>query len=214
MSSNVCNGRPWGDRFVWYYAFMNWVIGIDEVGRGPLAGPIGVSAVALPAHLNEWTHWEGLKDSKKLSEKRREAWFTQLRKREDLKIGIGMVGADYINTYGIVGAATEAVANAIAQVGLLSSDAHILLDRGLRAPEEWQQEQFTKGDEKIPVIALASIMAKVTRDRYMVELAATYPLYGFEKHKGYGTKVHQEAIRMHGPIQDVHRTLFIRGLTM
>jgi ribonuclease HII len=82
----------------------------------------------------------------------------------------------------------------------------------LSVPEVWKQEQFTKGDENIPAIAIASIMAKVTRDKYMVGLADKHPGYGFESHKGYGTKVHQDAIRSKGPIKDIHRTLFIRSL--
>jgi ribonuclease HII len=191
---------------------MQWVIGIDEVGRGPLAGPVAVGAALLPVELNDWKHWEGLKDSKKLTEKKREEWYARIAADSRIKWGVSSSGARIINLRGIVIATREAAIRALESLESSPADAHVVLDRGLSVPEVWKQEQFTKGDENIPAIAIASIMAKVTRDKYMVGLADKHPGYGFESHKGYGTKVHQDAIRSKGPIKDIHRTLFIRSL--
>lgn len=191
---------------------MKWIIGVDEVGRGPLAGPVAIGVCAIPVDLNTWENWEGLRDSKKLSEKKRNEWFERIKTEDKVKWSVSSSGARIIDSDGIVIAIREAAARAILKLGIDPKEAEVLLDRGLIVPEVWKQEQFTKGDEKIPVIAIASIMAKVTRDKYMVELGEKYPLYGFEKHKGYGTKVHQEAIRTHGPIPRIHRRLFIRNL--
>lgn len=191
---------------------MQWVIGIDEVGRGPLAGPVAVGAVLLPIELNEWEHWEGLRDSKQLSAKQREAWFSRVESDTRIRWGVSSSGAPIINRHGIVRATREAALRALTKLECASVDAMVLLDRGLSVPRAWQQEQFTKGDERIPAIALASIMAKVLRDRHMIELAEKYPLYGFEAHKGYGTKMHREAIRTHGALAGIHRTLFIRSI--
>jgi ribonuclease HII len=192
---------------------MQWVIGIDEVGRGPLAGPVAVGAALLPLELNDWKHWDGLKDSKKLTEKKREEWYQRIKEDTRITWGVSSSGARIINLRGIVAATREAAVRALESVGSSPNEAHVVLDRGLSVPDIWKQEQFTKGDETIPAIAIASIMAKVTRDRYMVGLGEKYPGYGFEAHKGYGTKFHQDAIRANGAIRDIHRTLFIRSLT-
>lgn len=188
---------------------MKWVIGIDEVGRGPLAGPVAIGAVALPANLNEWKDWEGLKDSKKLSEKRREEWYEKVSGDNRIIWSVSSSGARIIDSRGIVPAIREATKRAIEKLNLNPKDAVVVLDRGLLVPEIWTQEQFTKGDEQIPAIALASIMAKVTRDKYMISISAEYSLYGFEKHKGYGTKAHMQAIREHGFAEGIHRKTFI-----
>jgi len=189
-----------------------WVIGIDEVGRGPLAGPVALGACALPVELNEWSEWEGLKDSKKLSEKRREEWYARILEDGRVKWAVAASGSRIIDTKGIVFAIRDAARRAVEKLQLSPSEAILMLDRGIMLPKEWQQEQFTKGDELIPAIALASIMAKVTRDRYMVDLAEKYPVYGFEKHKGYGTKVHIEAIVVHGPAPHIHRNSFLGNI--
>lgn len=193
---------------------MRWVIGVDEAGRGPLAGPIAVGAVAIRMERNEWKYWNGLKDSKQLSEKAREEWLVRIKRTPDREIryACSMASARIIDREGIVRAAKQATARAIKRLGLSPKDTAVLLDRGLSAPDAWEQEQYTKGDERIPVIALASVVAKVTRDRVMVRLGKKHPEYGFEVHKGYGTAAHQKAIRTHGPILGVHRTLFIRGV--
>ena len=179
------------------------------MGRGPLAGPVALGAVALPANLNEWGLWEGLRDSKKLSEKRREEWYDKVSEDGRLKWAVAASGARIIDTKGIVFAIRDAARRAVEKLELAPEEASLVLDRGIVLPKGWQQEQFTKGDETIPAIALASIMAKVTRDRYMMGLAGEHPPYGFEKHKGYGTAAHMAAIRAHGLVEGIHRRTFI-----
>jgi ribonuclease HII len=191
---------------------MKWVIGVDEVGRGPLAGPVTVGVCAMPIALNDWKYWEGLRDSKKLSEKQREEWYARIKRDDRVQFRVAHSTVAVINKKGIVHAIRAAATKAAAALELAPSDAGIMADRGILVSGDWHQEQFTKGDEKIPAIAIASIMAKVTRDRAMVRLAKKYPNYGFEEHKGYGTKAHQQAIRERGPLLDVHRDLFIRGV--
>ncbi|HET8581090.1 MAG TPA: ribonuclease HII [Candidatus Paceibacterota bacterium] len=190
-----------------------WIIGIDKAGRGPLAGPVAVGAVALPAARAAWSCWAGLKDSKQLTEKQRETWYGALAGDPHVRSAVALSDAATIDADGIVPAILDAAQRAIASLSIRTADAEVLLDRGISLPAAWRQEQHTKGDERFPAIALASIMAKVTRDRYMVRLAQEHPLYGFERHKGYGTKLHQERLRAHGPIPRVHRLTFITGLT-
>lgn len=187
---------------------MEWVIGIDEVGRGPLAGPIAVGAVALPVAQNDWKFWEGLRDSKQLSEKQREAWYLKL-KEAGTRYSVSMVGAEVIDESGLTQAAALAARRSIGRLDLKSIEANVLLDWGLSAPPEWQQEKFVKGDERFPVIALASIAAKVTRDRYMCLMAEKFPGYGFEKHKGYGTSAHYSVIALNG-VCSLHRRTFLK----
>jgi len=186
---------------------MRWVIGIDEAGRGPLAGPIAVGAVAIPVQKNEWKFWEGLKDSKRLNEKQREYWFEKLW-TSDVHSSVSLVGAAVIDRVGITRAAQTATMRSIMRLALTPEQATVQLDRGLSVPSIWQQEQLVKGDERIPVIALASIVAKVTRDRHMIRLAKQFPAYGFERHKGYGTHAHYLALDRHGPCT-LHRQTFL-----
>lgn len=185
---------------------MSWIIGIDEAGRGPLAGPIAVGVVAMPVEKNEWRHWIGLKDSKQLSEKQREIWHAKI-KISDVLHSVAIVGARVIDRVGITHAASVATLRAIARLGLKPNEAVVFLDWGLMIPDIWQQKQFVKGDENIPAIALASIVAKVTRDRYMCQVAKKFPRYGFEQHKGYGTRAHYDAITLHGTCP-LHRLSF------
>jgi len=187
---------------------MRWIIGVDEVGRGPIAGPIAVGAVCIPIGDNVWEAWEGLKDSKKLTEKRRERWFAEMKERK-VRYTVSMIDAQYIDEYGIAQAAREAVASTIGALNVTPDKGHVLLDAGLTAPEEFHQEAIVKGDEHIPAIALASVAAKVTRDRYLCEMGEKHPGYGFERHKGYGTAAHYEAIREQGLLEGIHRRTFI-----
>ncbi len=184
-----------------------WIIGIDEVGRGPIAGPIAVGVVALPCSQNEWIHWEGLRDSKKLSEKQREEWYARIKK-ESLHYAVAQVSAAIIDEKGITHAARLAVKRAIERLDLSPHEARVMLDKNLQAPAVWEQEEFVKGDERFPVIALASIAAKVTRDRYMRRIHAQDERYGFDQHKGYGTKLHYAALRTFGPAA-IHRKSFL-----
>ena len=183
------------------------IIGVDEVGRGPLAGPITVGAVLKRGRIN----FRGIKDSKKLSAKQREEW---LSKFKNLKIATASVGAHIIDRIGITAAARLAVGQCLRKLTsnfqFPISNFQILLDGSLYAPKTYlNQKTIIKGDEKIPLIAAASIVAKVRRDKKMVKLHAQFPKYRFDLHKGYGTKAHQAAIRKHG-LCDIHRRSFCK----
>lgn len=188
-----------------------WIIGIDEAGRGPLAGPVAVGVVCAPEEFDFETAFPGLNDSKKVSEKARERIFEQLVERAasgDLTYCVAMPGADLIDTHGIAVVIRAAVAEGIKKLLPSEGECKVWLDGALRAPSQYAQETVIGGDALIPAIMLASIAAKVTRDRHMVELAQTYPDYLFEKHKGYGTKEHYARLREHG-LSAVHRRSFI-----
>jgi len=191
-----------------YYCFVKYIIGIDEVGRGALAGPVAVGAVLMPAELS-WSDFENLKDSKKLSEKKREAWFEKIRTSDVLTFGVEMIDAHFIDREGIVSACLRAAHAAVAHFDVDPSEGVVLCDAGLSVPRNWRQQSIVRGDEKQVAIALASIVAKVTRDRYMHEYAKRQTLYGFEKNKGYGTKMHRASIREHGHIPGFHRMTFL-----
>lgn len=187
---------------------IKYIIGIDEVGRGPIAGPVTVGAVLLPAK-SSWGDFAGLRDSKKLTEPGREAWFAHI-KDAGITHAVSSVSERVIDEKGIAYAIRLALSRSLRKLGANPKDAHILLDGGLRAPEEYvNQETIVKGDEKEYAIALASIVAKVTRDRYMVRAAKRHSKYVFDQHKGYGTKLHYEAIKKHG-LCPLHRRSFLK----
>ncbi len=197
---------------------MRYVIGIDEAGRGALAGPVCVGAVLMPEDL-DWREAYALvtrrgapvlRDSKKLSAQQRDMLYAYIAAHGRLRHASALVEARVIDSIGIVNAAYEAAARAIADLGITPSRVEVLLDAGLRVPSRWEQRSFVRGDESIPAIALASIVAKVTRDRHMEELAGDYALYGFPAHKGYGTLAHRKEIRRHG-LSDLHRATFCRS---
>jgi ribonuclease HII len=175
------------------------IIGIDEAGRGPFAGPVVAAAVYIPEKFNT----TGIKDSKKVSPKKREELY--LRIIGECQVGIGIIGPEEIDNLNILQATMLAMR-------LASEDLPIQFDKaivdGNRCPEILNCESFIKGDDKFVQISAASIIAKVTRDRVMLELAEKYPAYGFEHHKGYGTKAHMKALMIHGPIKGVHRFSF------
>jgi ribonuclease HII len=195
---------------------MKFILGVDEAGRGPLAGPVSVGVVAVPEGFDVVKEFPGVADSKKLSEKKRENIFALLDERTragDVHFAVEFESADTIDREGIAVAVRRALArgvHALTRYGSQTSvlDFHILLDGALRAPAEYEQETIVHGDEIIPIISLASIAAKVSRDRLMVELADEYPQYGFEIHKGYGTKMHYEMLAEHG-LCAIHRRSFI-----
>ncbi len=207
---------------------MRFTLGVDEAGRGPLAGPVSVGVVAVPEGFDVATEFPGVADSKKLSEKNREKIFTMLEARAalgDARYRVEFESAGDIDREGIAVVIRRAVSRGVnalaAECGSqfprsqtsgnsLKSDFdfHILLDGALRAPPEYAQETIINGDELVPLISLASIAAKVTRDRLMVTLGAEYPQYGFETHKGYGTKMHYEMLQKHG-LCAIHRRSFI-----
>ena len=187
------------------------MIGIDEVGRGPIAGPVAVCALLWKDREFDPPH--DIKDSKQLSAQKREAWFEQIetwRKQDKLAYEVSYVDAKTIDLVGISHAIKLALLESLSRLEVDPEQVHILLDGSLYAPEEYRhQETIVRGDEQEPLIALASIAAKVSRDRMMEDLAETFPAYGFENHKGYGTDEHYRAIRKHG-ITKYHRKSFLQ----
>ena len=179
------------------------VCGIDEAGRGPLAGPVVAGAVILPRDCEILF----LNDSKKLSEKRREALFEEIEEKA-LAVGLGVVGPARIDEINILQATYEAMRTAVAKLGIMPE---ILLNDAVTIPElDIPQIPIVKGDGKSVSIAAASIMAKVTRDHMMEEYDKLFPQYGFAKHKGYGTPAHIAALKEYGPCP-IHRRSFIKN---
>lgn len=185
------------------YASYGYICGIDEAGRGPLAGPVVAGAVILPKDDDILY----LNDSKQLSAAKRDELF-DIIKEKALSYGIGIVSHDRIDEINILQATYEAMRSAINQ---LDPKPDILLNDAVTIPlVDITQVPIIKGDAKSVSIAAASIIAKVTRDRLMEEYAKEYPQYGFEKHKGYGSKEHIEAIKKYGPCE-IHRKTFIKN---
>lgn len=193
---------------------MKTVVGIDEAGRGPLAGPVSVACVAIRSDTVRKV-FPKTRDSKKLSPKQRETWFAEicrLKKEGALSYAVKLVGARTIDAKGISFAIRHGILTALNIIDV-PKNTHILLDGGLKAPEEYRhQKTIIRGDERELSIALASVVAKVTRDRYMVRIAKKYPVYGFEIHKGYGTSKHMRVLRKKG-MAPVHRRTFCKLLT-
>lgn len=222
---------------------IGFIIGIDEVGRGPIAGPVCVCAFMLKKEEYEsfiQTAKDSLglplRDSKKLTKKCREKWFAYLKKQKEkgsCEYKTTFVSNEMIDKFGIAKCIDKAVGESLKKVTsqdslfMKSSDdggrvtrpsqkenllpflGKILLDGGLKAPKEFKnQESFIKGDELHPIISLASIIAKVSRDRIMENYASEHKEYGFEKNVGYGTRKHYEAIKKHG-ITQIHRKSFL-----
>jgi len=194
---------------------MKWIVGIDEAGRGPLAGPVTVGLVKIPADF-DWELIPGVNDSKKLSEKKREVIFErtiELAKQGLIQYSVKSVTAKSVDEKGIASAIVRAIASGIAELQLDPVEGVVKLDGSLKAPVEYRQETIIGGDGKEVVIGLASIMAKVTRDRYMLQQDQLYPEYGFAQHKGYGTKVHREAIAQHG-FSPIHRRSYCKNIIL
>ncbi len=179
------------------------ICGIDEAGRGPLAGPVVAAAVILPRDCEILF----LNDSKKLSEKKRELLYDEIT-RKAAAYGIGMASPGRIDEINILQATYEAMRQAVDRLGVRPD---ILLNDAVTIPGlDIRQVPIVKGDAKSVSIAAASILAKVTRDRMMAQYDAMYPEYGFGKHKGYGTAAHIGALREHGPC-GIHRRTFIKN---
>lgn len=177
------------------------VAGIDEAGRGPLAGPVSAAAVILPKGFRH----DLLDDSKKLSEKKRDQVFEDLMNDGRIQWAHSFAEPEEIDRINILKATHAAMARAAAQLN--KESIYCLID-GLEVPNfPFPSEGIVKGDGKSMSIAAASVIAKVTRDRKMLEYAEKFPEYGFEKHKGYGTKFHLEALQKHGPTE-IHRRSF------
>lgn len=177
------------------------VCGVDEAGRGPLAGPVFAAAVILPENCEI----EGLNDSKKLSEKKRDALF-DIIKEKAVSWSVASVDEKVIDEINILQATYLAMRKAVE--GLDIPADYALIDGNRMPPLAIDGETIIKGDANSPSIAAASILAKVSRDRFMLELAEKYPQYQFEKHKGYGTKLHYEMLAEHG-VSDCHRRSFL-----
>lgn len=180
------------------------VTGVDEAGRGPLAGPVYAAAVILPPGLVI----EGLNDSKKLTEKKREALFDVIREKA-LAYAVAFATGREIDALNILNATYLAMNRAIA--GLSVTPDICIIDGNRARGIETHNITLVGGDGKSANVAAASILAKVSRDRFMREMAEKYPGYGFEKHKGYGTREHYAAIRALGPTE-IHRVSFLRKM--
>ena len=190
---------------------MRFLLGVDEAGRGPLAGPVAVGIVAVPEGFDVAKEFPGVADSKKLSEKKREALYTLLEARVargNLHFTVEFEGAETIDREGIVAAVHRALARGVIKLAPDAALVKVQLDGALRAPEVYMQETIIDGDATVPIISLASIAAKVERDRLMVALGLKYPEYGFETHKGYGTHAHYDRLKKHG-LCAIHRRSFV-----
>ncbi len=188
-----------------------FLLGVDEAGRGPLAGPVAVGVVKVPFGFDIRKAFPGVNDSKQLSETLRETIYKEMQARRlagDISFCVRLVGAQVIDTIGITRAVRRGVWSGVRSLSPESAGVRVLLDGLLHAPKEYEQETIIKGDAKEPVISLASIAAKVMRDRLMKRLAKEHPQYLFEVHKGYGTKRHYEALQKWGP-SVVHRQTFL-----
>ncbi|HEX2171176.1 MAG TPA: ribonuclease HII [Dehalococcoidia bacterium] len=180
-----------------------WVAGVDEVGRGPLAGPLVAAAVVLPWR-GALSRLEGLRDSKQLAASQRDDLYERIRELA-VAIGVAVAGPRQIDAVGIGRAGRQAMVEAVAALGLTPD--WVLVD-GLRVPDlTWPQRAIIGGDARCLSIAAASVVAKVVRDRLMIRLDEVEPAYGFARHKGYGTADHLRALRSHGPCA-AHRQSF------
>ena len=195
-----------------------FVIGIDEAGRGPLAGPVAAAALCLPQNfqfsIHNFQKKLPLRDSKRLTQKQREAWFTYIKNHSHIFYTTATISPKIIDKINISKAANLAASLALAKlmksVGLRTKNCRVFLDGGLFLNPKFyilNPRTIIKGDEKISAIMLASIIAKVTRDRIMRRLHRKYPVYGFDQHKGYGTKKHRKAIHKNG-LSPIHRRSF------
>jgi ribonuclease HII len=189
------------EQALWQQGFQS-IAGVDEAGRGPLAGPVVAAAVIFPKDCII----DGVNDSKKLSAQRRDLLFDQIH-AQALAVGVGLVDHMEIDRINILQATMLAMKSALEQ--LSAPPDYVLVDGNYFSHKAYQFKTIIEGDAKSFTIAAASIIAKVTRDRLMLELDAHYPEYGFAKHKGYGTKQHLDAIRQYG-LCEIHRRTFTR----
>ncbi|MCP6720441.1 MAG: ribonuclease HII [Patescibacteria group bacterium] len=193
-----------------------FIIGIDEVGRGALAGPVVVAAVIIPKTLRLRSRKLGrLRDSKRLTPRRREIWFDYLSEHPSIFYAVARTAPGVIDRVNVTEAAniaaTRAFKKLLANHKGVTNKLKVFLDGGLYlrgTPNPPTTKTLVRGDEKINAIKLASIIAKVIRDHYMVRLHKKHPVYSFHKHKGYGTKKHKNAIKKHGP-SPTHRLTFL-----
>lgn len=185
---------------------IRYILGIDEAGRGSLAGPVVVGGVLiLSERANNF--FCGIRDSKQLSPTRREEWFRRIATDDGCTWAVARVGPHVIDRINIYGATLLGVRRVYQKLAGNRTDVVALLDGGLRLSRGVAQQTFIRGDAHIPVIAAASIVAKVLRDRMMVRLHRKYPTYNFDVHKGYGTLRHRALLDQYGP-SGAHRKTF------
>ena len=192
-----------------------YIVGIDEAGRGPIAGPVSVGVFVCTQEFSKKLKKKfiGLDDSKKLSEIQRERIFSQIeisKENGEVDFCVTLVSSKIVDQKGITKAVQIGIDKGIKRLNLDCEKTFIYLDGLLKAPKEFSQKTVIKGDSKIPSISVASICAKVIRDRYMKKISSKYPLYGFEKHKGYGTLSHRNTIKEKG-FCPIHRKTFKCG---
>ncbi len=214
-----------------------YIVGIDEVGRGPVAGPVAVCAFICEENFQKEIEMKvPLRDSKKLTKIQREKWFEFLKgekEKGNCDFAVTMVSAEWIDKVGIVRSIQKALDASLSKIATQDyenfprltpegpyamknfhnpASLYVYLDGGLKAPKEYvNQETIIKGDELHPVISFASIVAKVTRDNLMEKYGSEFPEYGFENHSGYGTKAHYEAIKKHS-LTPLHRKSFLKNI--
>ena len=196
---------------------VKYLIGIDEVGRGPLAGPVAVGAFLAPVDLNLLEIFAGVRDSKKLPPHKREQYLKLVESK--VKDGLVLYAVSYvspaqIDKWGLTISIRRALEHSIEKLRskkfFFEDECLVLLDGGLKAPKEFiYQETIIKGDDKEPIISLASVVAKVLRDKKLMRLSKKYPQYDFHINKGYGTKYHLEKLRTFGPCP-IHRRSFLK----
>lgn len=192
---------------------MRFTVGVDEAGRGPLAGPVAVGVVKVARDF-DWGLIPGVNDSKKLSPEHRLVIHRRalaLRQLGQLDFAVAQVGPSVIDAEGIMVAIRTALQRCITRLELDPKEASFRLDGSLAAPLQFTQATIIRGDSLWPEIGLASIVAKVTRDAYMERIARRYTQYGFEEHKGYGTKAHREAIARYGKCP-IHRVSYCKNI--
>jgi ribonuclease HII len=196
---------------------IKYIVGIDEVGRGPLAGPVTLGFAIMAVKNLDFIPGD-ITDSKLLTPKKREALngeMGRLKKKGLMNLFTKSQTAVFIDKNGISPAIKSCLAEGFKVIGqeYIKKECHVLLDGGLFAPEDYSQETIIKGDQKEPLIGAASIFAKVYRDKYMKDLDKTFPVYEFGKHKGYGTKLHQKMVREHGFCAE-HRKSFCKNIVL
>lgn len=189
-----------------------FIAGIDEAGRGPIAGPVAVGIAVVKKGFN-WDLLPGVTDSKKISERKRAVIFKQakaFKKEKKIDFVVVMMSAKQIDKMGVSKAIAAAIEKGCKKLQLDARKTHIKLDGLLKAPVTFKQETIIKGDQKEKIIGLASICAKETRDAYMIKVDKKFPEYGFAIHKGYGTKNHRMMVCEHG-MSTEHRDTYCQN---
>lgn len=187
-----------------WQAGVEYVAGVDEAGRGALAGPVCAGAVMLPPKNSIFRQLKGVTDSKQMTAKQREFWAAEIKARA-VSWGVGFASANEIDSIGIVPATRLAMGRAIEELDQFVE--HLLIDALLLPEVSTPQTSLLKGDARSLSIACASVLAKVARDKVMIEMDNNYATYGFARHKGYGTRAHRTAIKQYGP-SEMHRLTF------